>query len=265
MNKSISNIPTTDDPMKELVHSLKPMIEAIQKQQKQCLKQLKPIVREAIASKNQEENELGRLADSLSEMAMFSGVGSELYHEFLDYIATFNPELAQWYRNNDIEMSGIYDDIIKKAARLAKVFHQGQKDKAGVDYFEGHLSYVGNAGDNWKEKIVGFLHDVAEDTPHTVEEIMRLLKAKSNGVLTNQDAQEIETALNLLNSKTAPSREEYVARIKNSHLATNVKLNDLRHNMDLSRIPDPTPKDRERLTRYKKEYEQVLEYLGAVD
>lgn len=255
--KNANNLHTADDPVKELVHSLKPMIEAIQKQQKQYLKKLEPIVREAIASKNHKENELGRLADSLSEMVMFSGAGNELYHEFLDYIDTFNPELAQWYRDNDIEMSGVYDDMIEEAARLAKAFHQGQKDKASVDYFEGHLSYVGNAGDNWKEKIVGFLHDVAEDTSHTVEEIMRLLKAKSNGVLTNEDAQEIETALNLLNSTAAPSREEYIARIKNSPLATKVKLNDLRHNMDLSRIPDPTSKDRDRLARYKIEYRQL--------
>lgn len=162
-------------------------------------------------------------------------------------------------------MSGVYDDMIEEAAHLAEEFHQGQKDKAGVDYFEGHLSFVGNAGDHWKEKIVGFLHDVAEDTPHTVEEIMHLLKAKSNGVLTNEDAQEIETALNLLNSTTASSREEYIARIKDSFLATKVKLNDLKHNMDISRIHNPTPKDMDRLTRYKKEYGQMLEYFGTVD
>jgi len=98
------------------------------------------------------------------------------------------------YREDDIEMSGVYDDMIEEASHLAKAFHQGQKDKAGADYFKGHLSYVGNVGDNWKEKIVGFLHDVAEDTPHSVEEIMQLLNAKSYGVLTNEDAQEIETA-----------------------------------------------------------------------
>jgi hypothetical protein len=94
---------------------------------------------------------------------------------------------------------------------------------------------------------------------------MSLLKTKSKGVLTNEYAQEIEIALNLLNSTTASSREEYIAKINDSPLAAKVKLNDLRHNMDLSRIPDPTPKDRERLIRYMKEYEQVLGCLGAVD
>lgn len=107
MDKRTNNIPTTDGSVKELVNSLKPMIKALQKQQKQYLKQLEPVVREAIASKNQEENHLGRLVDSLSEMALFSGVGQELYHDLLHYIDTFNPELAKWYRDNDLEMSEI--------------------------------------------------------------------------------------------------------------------------------------------------------------
>ena len=72
--KMNNNIPATDGSVKELLHSLKPMIEARQKELKLYLKQLEPIVREAIASKNQEVNELGRLADSLSEMALFSEV-----------------------------------------------------------------------------------------------------------------------------------------------------------------------------------------------
>lgn len=105
MDKSTSNLPTTDNSVKELVHSLKPMIKTMQKQQKQYLKQLEPIVREAIASKNQDENYLSRLTDSLSEMALFSGVGQELYHDLLHYIDTFNPELAQWYRDNIIDIS----------------------------------------------------------------------------------------------------------------------------------------------------------------
>jgi hypothetical protein len=58
-------------------------------------------------------NELCRLADTLSEIVLFSGAGSELYHAFLNYIGTFNPELAQWYRDNDMEMSGVYDDMIE--------------------------------------------------------------------------------------------------------------------------------------------------------
>ncbi|MDR2562606.1 MAG: phosphohydrolase [Prevotellaceae bacterium] len=161
-------------------------------------------------------------------------------------------------------MNGVYDDLIQVAADLAQEYHKGQKDKAGADYFEGHLSEVGNAGYNWKEKIVGFLHDVAEDTQISVDEIVQTLKEKSEGLLKDSDAQEIHEALNLLNSKTASTREEYIARIKKSSLAIHVKLNDLKHNMDISRIANPTNKDLERIERYRKEYLQVLEYLGPI-
>ncbi|MDR1938641.1 MAG: phosphohydrolase [Tannerellaceae bacterium] len=161
-------------------------------------------------------------------------------------------------------MNGVYDDLVGEAAILAKELHRGQVDKAGVDYFEGHLTAVGNAGDGWKEKVVGYLHDVSEDTTHTVEEIIQILKERSKGLLKDDDAQDLATALNLLNSKTASSRAAYIARLKENHLATKVKLNDLRHNMDISRMAAPTEKDRERLKRYRKEYRQVLEYLGPV-
>ena len=68
-----------------------------------------------------------------------------------------------------------------------------------------------------------------------------------------------------LNSNTASSREEYIARIKENFIATKVKLNDLSHNMDISRISNPTNKDVERIKRYRREYRQVVEYLGTVE
>ena len=68
----------------------------------------------------------------------------------------------------------------------------------------------------------------------------------------------------MLNSNNASSREEYIAEIKGSFIATKVKLNDLRHNMDISRISNPTEKDMERIKRYRREYRQILEYLGPV-
>ena len=48
------------------------------------------------------------------------------------------------------------------------------------------------------------------------------------------------------------------SRICTNMLALKVKLNDLRSNMDVSRIAEPTEKDMERLERYKKEYERLM-------
>lgn len=63
---------------------------------------------------------------------------------------------------------------------------------------------------------------------------------------------EIEEALHLMNAKTAKTREEYINRFKGHFLAIKVKLNDLRHNMDISRLPNPTEKAYVRLERYQK-------------
>lgn len=151
-------------------------------------------------------------------------------------------------------------DAVQAAAQLAKQFHKGQIDKAGKDYFEGHLSSVANYGENWKEQIVGYLHDAAEDTPHTVSETIHLLQDKCPNIAT-KDWEEIETALNLMNSHTAANREAYINRFRNNTLAIRVKLNDLRHNMDISRIPNPTEKDIARAARYRREYSQLKKML----
>ena len=41
-------------------------------------------------------------------------------------------------------------------------------------------------------------------------------------------------------------------------------LNDLRHNMDISRLPNSTEKDYVRLERYQEEYEMLMEMLREV-
>lgn len=143
---------------------------------------------------------------------------------------------------------------IEAAARLAKRLHEGQKDKAGIDYFEGHLSFVAQLGNDWREIIAGYLHDASEDTPHTAEEVIELLEQEANATLPATIKQELATALNLLNHHSSPLREEYIRKIGQSPLATAVKINDLTHNMDLRRIEFPTEKDYQRLERYKTEF-----------
>ena len=150
--------------------------------------------------------------------------------------------------------------IAKAAARLARKLHTGQKDKAGQDYFDGHLSTVATLGNDWKEQTVGYLHDAAEDTPCTVDEIVLTLKTECPD-MTQAECREIADALNLMNSRTAPSREAYIRRFRGHSLAIRVKLNDLRHNMDISRIPHPTDNDMARVERYKKEYETLSRML----
>ena len=139
-------------------------------------------------------------------------------------------------------------DIVQCAAVLACELHKGQVDKAGVDYFTGHLTAVAKMGTTWQHQVVGYLH---------VEEVLNLLDAKLGTPLSDTDRLELADALHLLNHHLAPDRETYIQRIKSNALATAVKMHDLTHNMDLTRIPNPAKKDYERIERYKKEYDYL--------
>lgn len=176
---------------------------------------------------------------------------------------------------------GYMTKIVYAAGLVAHKLHSGQMDKGGNDYFESHLLKVASRGFDWKEKVVGFLHDASEDCNVTVEDVLRMLDAEISKVvdnpeenwweewmegidvypcvvthsITDEERNEIKTALNLLNHHTASSREEYIAHISENRLALRVKMHDLENNMDLTRIPQPTTKDFARVERYRREYE----------
>ena len=151
------------------------------------------------------------------------------------------------------------ENIIQCASTLACELHKGQVDKAGVDYFTGHLTSVAKMGRTWQEQVVGYLHDASEDTPYSVEEVLNLLDDKLGTPLSDTDRLELADALHLLNHHLAPNRKTYIHRIKENTLATAVKMHDLTHNMDLSRIPNPAKMDYERIERYKQEYDSLGE------
>ena len=140
------------------------------------------------------------------------------------------------------------------AAKVAQRLHKDQKDKVGVDYFSGHLSYVASLGKIWQEKVVGYLYDANEDTPNSIDSILMMLEEESKDTLLAPERDKISKALLLLNHHTAKNREEYIKCISRDPLAKAVKINDLTHNMDVRRLPHISPKDIERFERYRKEY-----------
>lgn len=128
-----------------------------------------------------------------------------------------------------------------KALRLATAAHSGQVDKAGVDYIK-HPITVAEALDTEVAQTVALLHDVIEDTDITLEDLKR--ESFSDSVIH---------AILCLTRRTDESREVYISRIAENPLATTVKLADLAHNSDLSRLPKPTESDYTRVARYAKE------------
>ncbi len=117
--------------------------------------------------------------------------------------------------------------------------HAGQVDKAGRPYHL-HPEHVAEQVTSPDEKIVALLHDVLEDTSFPVS----VLKAVFN--------EDVIKALRLLCHDKSVPYMDYVERLSKNKIARAVKMADLKHNMDLSRLPVPTEKDYRRLEKYKK-------------
>ena len=156
-----------------------------------------------------------------------------------------------------LENTELYDEYVELteeeyflelARQLSKEYHKGQVDKAGVDYFSGHIVSVVNGVDTLEEKTVAYLHDTAEDTKLTYVDLM---------VLDFSDR--IVNAVIALTKDKKESYKDYLKRVKANELATAVKLSDLTNNMDLSRLKQITEVDKKRLEKYKKAYKYLKE------
>lgn len=135
--------------------------------------------------------------------------------------------------------------MVNIALEIATNAHKGQKDLGGRDYIE-HPKAVANLLETDEEKTVGYLHDVLEDTSITEEDLVTM------GI-----SSEIVSAIKVLTKKRGEPYTEYIERVKENELARKVKIADLQHNMDLSRISNPTKRDFERLEKYKKVLTQL--------
>ena len=134
---------------------------------------------------------------------------------------------------------------IKKAYDIACKAHKEQVDKAGVEYIQHPLTVASLVGSDEKCIITALLHDVAEDTTITLEELGQLF------------GNEIKEALTLLTHKKDVSYFEYIKKIKTNPIARQVKIADLKHNSDLNRILNVRKEDIERVEKYKKA-QQIL-------
>lgn len=135
---------------------------------------------------------------------------------------------------------------LERAIEIATEAHKGQYDKAGNDYI-GHPLRVMDMGRTEKEKIVGVLHDVVEDTEWTFAQLA------AEGF-----SQEVIDALQCVTKLSENENyDDFIERVKKNPLATAVKINDLSDNMDIRRLPYLSDKDVKRLKKYLKAYKKL--------
>ena len=133
----------------------------------------------------------------------------------------------------------IYTDQTKKALKLCFEAHKDQVDKSGLPYVF-HPFHLAEQMTDEVTTIVALLHDVIEDTAYTLDDL------RSMGFPV-----EALNALALLTHDKNVPYMDYVSRIMKNPIAKAVKLADLRHNSDLSRLDTPDNKALERVQKYR--------------
>ena len=128
---------------------------------------------------------------------------------------------------------------LERAIGLAARAHAGQRDKGGHPYIL-HPLRVMQAVSGEAERIAAVLHDIVEDTATTFDDLI----AEGFSV-------EVVDAVRALTKFDGETREQAARRIVRNPIARAVKLADIADNMDLSRIPNPTARDFERLREYE--------------
>ncbi len=142
----------------------------------------------------------------------------------------------------------IYSPLVKKAMLLAYEAHYGQFDKSGYPYIH-HPLHLAEQMQTEYETVTALLHDVAEDTEVTFEDMKR------QGI-----PEEVIQALQLLCHEDGVPYFDYIRNMRENEIALHVKRADLMHNMDESRLPEQK-RSPERMAKYAEALNMVESFL----
>lgn len=142
----------------------------------------------------------------------------------------------------------IYTDLTKKALKLCFEAHKSQVDKTNMPYVF-HPFHLAEQMDDEISTVCALLHDVVEDTDITFDNLLEM----------GFPIEVVDIIKLLTHDKVVPYMD-YVKRISFNKIATKVKIADLMHNSDLTRMDNV---DEWALKRNKK-YKQALRLLKGV-
>ncbi len=134
----------------------------------------------------------------------------------------------------------IYTDLTKKAMQICFEAHKYQLDKSGVPYVF-HPYHIAEQMTTEETVAVALLHDIVEDTPMSIPDLVLLGFPES-----------VTDAVALLTHNPDQDYMDYLLNIRKNPIARAVKLADLRHNSDLSRLDCIDDKAVRRYEKYQK-------------
>ena len=117
----------------------------------------------------------------------------------------------------------VYTPLTMKAMQIAYAAHHGQVDKAGMPYIF-HPMHLAESMDDEISCCVALLHDTVEDTDITFADLEKAFP------------REVMDALKLLTHHKETDYFDYVRAIRSNPVAMKVKLADIAHNSDQSRL-----------------------------
>ncbi|MDE6730323.1 MAG: GTP pyrophosphokinase [Oscillospiraceae bacterium] len=134
----------------------------------------------------------------------------------------------------------IYTKLIKSAMQICFAAHKDQTDKSQLPYVF-HPIHLAEQMQTEETIITALLHDVVEDSAYTLQDL------RNYGF-----PETVLEAISLLTHEKAVPYFSYIVAIKQNPIARAVKLADLKHNSDLSRLDRIRPADLERRQKYLK-------------
>jgi hypothetical protein len=139
-------------------------------------------------------------------------------------------------------------DTLEDAIILACTAHRRQVDKAGAPYILHPLRVMqGVSGD--ERRIAAVLHDVVEDC------------GIDPAAIAARFGDAVADAVIALSRQEGEEYDAFIDRCARNPIARDVKRADIADNLDLSRLPAVTPRDHERVAKYRR----ALDRLDAVD
>ena len=133
----------------------------------------------------------------------------------------------------------IYTELTKRALLLSFEAHREQRDKSEMPYVY-HPFHVAEQMKDEDTTVAALLHDVAEDTDITIEDIRKM----------GFPDRVCDALKRLTHDKSVPYME-YIEGLRSDPIAAAVKLADLEHNSDLSRLDAVDDKALARAGKYK--------------
>ena len=149
-----------------------------------------------------------------------------------------------------------------QAIAIASEAHKDQLDKGGKPYILHCLEVMNNVKHKTEDyKIVAILHNLIEDKDWFLRKEIYSKYYLTHKILDKsyELSNNMHEALTLLTKTKNQKYDDYILSIGTNLITTRIKLADLKHNSDITKLNEILDKDFTRLKKYNRSYTYLSE------